>query len=239
MGAYSLSPPLLAAAQSGSREAAGEIIEANTGLVHAIVRRFAGRGADSEELFQVGLVGLYKAVCDFDLSYGVAFSTYAVPKIEGEIRRFLRSDGMVRISRTVYERAGMVRRAQADMTARLGRPVRISELADALGLTPEEIAETELAFAGVDSLEREIGDDGTPLGELLADDAAREHTTDAILLRDAVSRLPPKERSVIEYLFYRGLTQMQTAAVLHISQVQVSRLRRRALDELRAALSDE
>lgn len=238
MGADSLPATLLVEAQAGSREAAGALVEANLGLVHAIVRRFYGRGGDPEELFQVGMIGLYKAVCDFDASYGVAFSTYAVPKIEGEIRRFLRSDGMIRVSRTVYERAGLVRRAEASLSARLGRPPRLSELSSELGFTPEEIAETELAFAGVDSLEREIGEDGATLGSLLADEKENEHTVDALLLRDAVNRLEERERRVIDCLFYRGLTQVQTASLLSVSQVQVSRLRKRALESLRKALGD-
>ena len=238
MAADSLSSALLTAAQSGSREASGELVEANLGLVHAIVRRFQGRGADREELFQVGQIGLFKAVRDFDPAYGVAFSTYAVPKIEGEIRRFLRSDGVIRVSRTVYEHAGLVLRAEKLLTARLGRPPCLSELSDETGLAPEEVAEATLAFAGVDSLEREVGEDGTPLGSLLSDERESLHTADAIILRDAVERLPEKEREIIRLLFYRGLTQMQAASLLGISQVQVSRIRRRALDSLREALKD-
>ena len=238
MAADSLSPTLLSAAQSGSREAAGELVEANLGLVHAIVRRFQGRGADREELFQVGQIGLFKAVRDFDPAYGVAFSTYAVPKIEGEIRRFLRTDGVIRVSRTVYERAGLVSRTEKMLSARLGRAPCLSELSSALDLPPEEIAEAVMAFAGVDSLEREVGEDGTPLGSLLADDSESQRTADAILLKDAVERLPEKEREIIRLLFYRGLTQMQAAALLGISQVQVSRIRHKALDALREALRD-
>jgi len=228
------SPDLLAAAKAGDREASDLLVRQNMGLVHGLVRRFAGRGADPEELTQIGLIGLLKAILAFDSSYGTMFSTYAVPKIEGELRRYLRDGGLVRVSRKIYERAGLVRRTRRELSLALGREPLLSEIARALNLSPEEVTEADMAFSGVDSLDREIGEDGDTLETLLGetDDSLEEN----ILIRDAVSRLPPDQKEVILLLFYRGLNQTQAGKCLGVSQVQVSRLQKKALSQLKKML---
>ncbi len=229
---------LLQKAQSGEKAAGDELIARNLGLVRSLVRRFTGRGAEPEELYQVGLIGLYKAILSFDPAFGTAFSTYAVPKIEGELRRYLRDGGSVRFSRSLRERAFLVRRTEEELSMRLGRAPRLSELSARLSLSPAEIAETESFFRGVDSLDREVGEDGSPLGELLPGGESEEVLLDRLSLREAIGRLPGREAKVIRLLFHHGLTQTQAAALLKTSQVQISRIRKKALDHLRELLDE-
>ena len=229
---------LLTRAQEGEKEASGELVSRNLGLVRSLVRRFTGRGADPDELYQVGLIGLYKAILAFDPAFGTAFSTYAVPKIEGELRRYLRDSGSIRVSRTVYERASLLRRAESELSFRLGRAPRLSELSAALSLSPSEIAETELYFRGVDSLDREVGEDASPLGDLIPGGEGGDEVLEKLSLKEAVDRLPDREREVIGLLFYRGLTQTQAARLLKTSQVQISRIRKKALLLLRELLRE-
>ena len=227
---------LLAAAQKGDRTAAEEMIRENSGLIWSVARRFFGRGTDSDDLYQLGCVGFLKAVQGFDLSYGTQFSTYAVPKISGEIRRFLRDDGSVKVSRSLKERAAAVKMARAALEQRLNREPALSELAAETGLTPEEIAACETATAATDSLQRETGDDGFTLEHMLGDDGQEDKLIERISLRQAIAELPEKERLVIVLRYYRGMTQEAAARVLHVSQVQVSRMERRAVEKLRAQL---
>ncbi|MBR0144748.1 MAG: sigma-70 family RNA polymerase sigma factor [Clostridia bacterium] len=229
---------LLQKAQNGEKAAGDELIARNLGLVRSLVRRFTGRGAEPEELYQVGLIGLYKAILSFDPAFGTAFSTYAVPKIEGELRRYLRDGGSVRFSRSLRERAFLVRRTEEELSMRLGRAPRLSELSARLSLSPAEIAETESFFRGVDSLDREVGEDGSPLGELLPGGESEEALLDRLSLREAIGRLPGREAKVIRLLFHHGLTQTQAAALLKTSQVQISRIRKKALDHLRELLDE-
>ena len=229
---------LLQKAQNGEKAAGDELIARNLGLVRSLVRRFTGRGAEPEELYQVGLIGLYKAILSFDPAFGTAFSTYAVPKIEGELRRYLRDGGSVRFSRSFRERAFLVRRTEEELSMRLGRAPRLSELSARLSLSPAEIAETESFFRGVDSLDREVGEDGSPLGELLPGGESEEVLLDRLSLREAIGRLPGREAKVIRLLFHHGLTQTQAAALLKTSQVQISRIRKKALDHLRELLDE-
>ena len=229
---------LLQKAQNGEKAAGDELIARNLGLVRSLVRRFTGRGAEPEELYQVGLIGLYNAILSFDPAFGTAFSTYAVPKIEGELRRYLRDGGSVRFSRSLRERAFLVRRTEEELSMRLGRAPRLSELSARLSLSPAEIAETESFFRGVDSLDREVGEDGSPLGELLPGGESEEVLLDRLSLREAIGRLPGREAKVIRLLFHHGLTQTQAAALLKTSQVQISRIRKKALDHLRELLDE-
>ena len=229
---------LLQKAQNGEKAAGDELIARNLGLVRSLVRRFTGRGAEPEELYQVGLIGLYKAILSFDPAFGTAFSTYAVPKIEGELRRYMRDGGSVRFSRSLRERAFLVRRTEEELSMRLGRAPRLSELSACLSLSPAEIAETESFFRGVDSLDREVGEDGSPLGELLPGGESEEVLLDRLSLREAIGRLPGREAKVIRLLFHHGLTQTQAAALLKTSQVQISRIRKKALDHLRELLDE-
>ena len=228
---------LLRMAQGGDKEAAGRLIEENSGLIWSIARRFFGRGVDPDDLYQLGCVGFLKAIDGFDESYGTRFSTYAVPKISGEIRRFLRDDGMVKVSRGVKEQAQQIRSARMALEQRLGREPTISELARETGMSAEDIAFAETATGPAESLQRETGEDGFTLELVLGDYGAEEKLVEHVALRAAIEKLPERERQVVALRYYHGMTQQNCAKVLHVSQVQISRLERRAVDELRKMLS--
>lgn len=227
---------LLRKAKDGDAEAAEEIISRNSGLIWSIARRFFGRGVDPDDLYQLGCVGFLKAIQGFDLEYGTQFSTYAVPKISGEIRRFLRDDGSIKVSRSLKERAQSVRSARARLEQQLGREPTVSEVAEETGLAAEEIAECETAVAGAESLQREKGEDGFTLEHVLGDFAQEEKMVEHVALREAVSRLPERERMAILLRYFRGLTQDSAAKIMKVSQVQVSRLEKRAVEKLREEL---
>ena len=223
-------------AKAGSREAAGRMVEANSGLIWSVARRYFGRGVDSDDLYQLGCVGFLKAIAGYDESYGTQFSTYAVPKRSGEIRRFLRDDGAVKVSRTLKERASAVRAARLALEQRLGREPRVSELAAETGLSAEEIAAAESAAAPAESLQRETGEDGFTLEQCLSGESEMERIIERVSLREAIGRLPERERMVIALRYFHDMTQDAAARVLGVSQVQVSRLERRAIGELRELL---
>lgn len=223
-------------AQGGDREAAGRLIEENSGLIWSVARRFFGRGVDPDDLYQLGCLGFLKAVEGFNLDYGTKFSTYAVPKISGEIRRFLRDDGMVKVSRTVKERAAQIHLARRALEQRIGREPTLSELSRETGLTVEEIAFAETATGPAESLQRESGDDGFTLELVLGDYAAEERMLEQVALRSLIEKLPERERQVVALRFYHGLTQQSCARILRVSQVQVSRLERKAVETLREML---
>ena len=225
-------PALLEEARRGDNDACARLIEENAGLIWSIVRRYYGRGTDPEDLYQLGCLGFLKAVRGFDPAFGCQFSTYAVPKIAGEIRRFLRDDGAVKVSRGLKERAGAIRSARERLSARLGREPALSELSEATGLAPEEIARTELATNAPESLQQEMAD-GLTLEGTLGTEAPEEGLVERIALREAIDHLPEKERMTILLRYFKGMTQEQTARVLGVSQVQVSRLERRGLGNLR------
>ncbi len=227
---------LLSAAREGDKQAAEALLEANSGLIWSVVRRYYGRGVEGEDLYQLGCLGFLKALQTFDEAYGTRFSTYAVPKISGEIRRFLRDDGPVKLSRSVKERSMTIRSAREALTQRLGREPRLSELSAETGFLPEEIADTDLATEEVVSLHQSMGEEGLSLQDVIFDPEAEEKKLDSLALREAVARLPGKERAVIALRYYRGLTQSAAAKLLGVSQVQVSRLERRALESLRKSL---
>ena len=227
---------LLEAAQQGSEDACEQVIHENSGLIWSVVRRYYGRGVEPDDLYQLGCMGFLKAVRGFDTSYGTQFSTYAVPKIAGEIRRFLRDDGVVKVSRGLREQAVSIFGAREKLRLSLGREPTISEIAKETGFTAEEIAEAELASAAPESLQQELGD-GLTLENVLSDTQTEEGLLERIALRQAVAELPEKEKKAILLRFFKGLTQEQTARILSVSQVQVSRLERRALDKLRLRLA--
>ena len=228
---------LLDKAQSGDSDACGKMVEENSGLIWAVVRRYYGCGADPEDLYQLGCIGFIKAVKGFDITYGTQFSTYAVPKIAGEIRRFLRDDSMVKIGRGRKERGYLIQKARASLSAELGREPVLSELSQATGLTPEEIAEVDLATAPVASLQAEMGEDGLSFEGVLGSDSPEEGIVEKLALRTAIDALPERERQLILLRYFKGLTQDKTAKVLGISQVQVSRLEKKILLRLRGELS--
>ena len=224
-------------ARQGDREAAGKLVEENAGLIWSVARRYFGRGIDPEDLYQLGCVGFLKAIEGFDESFGTRFSTYAVPKISGEIRRFLRDDGMVKVSRGIKEQAAQIRMARIELEQRLGREPTLSELSRETGMSPEDIAFAETATGPAESLQRESGEDGFTLELVLGDYSAEEKMVEHVALRAAMEKLPERERQVLSLRYYHGMTQQNCAKVMHVSQVQISRLERRAVEQLRQLLS--
>ena len=223
---------LLRAAQDGDRDACQRAVMENNGLIWSVVRRYYGRGVEADDLYQLGCLGFLKAVQGFDFTYGTCFSTYAVPKIAGEIRRFLRDDGTVKVSRSIREQAQMLYSTRERLRQELGREPALSELSEATGLAPEEIARTEIATDTPESLQRETAD-GLTLEGMLGTEAPEEAMVERIALRQAVDALPEKEQTTIFLRYFKGLTQQQTARILGVSQVQISRLERRGLQRLR------
>lgn len=224
---------LLRCAQAGDKDAKEQLVVENSGLIWSVARRYFGRGVDPDDLYQLGCVGFLKAVAGFDMEYGTQFSTYAVPKIAGEIRRFLRDDGAVKVSRGIKERAAAVKQVRQQMTAELGREPTLSELSAGTGFTVEEIAAAESATAAAESIQRENGEEGFSLEDVLSDGNQEERLIEHIALREAIAQLPERERLVIDLRFFHGLTQDQSAKILGVSQVQVSRIEKKALKTLR------
>ncbi len=231
-------PTLLQAAQNGDNDACERLLLENSGLIWSVAKRYYGRGVEGEDLYQLGCLGFLKAVRGFDLSYGTQFSTYAVPKIAGEIRRFLRDDGVVKVSRGLKERAMAVRLARDRLSLQLGREPTVGELGEATGLEPEEIASAETATLTVASIQSESGEDGFSLEAVLGDDGMEDEVVERLALRAAIDRLPERERKVVLLRFYKNMTQDRAAKVLGVSQVQVSRLEKKAMAHLREALRE-
>ena len=179
-----------------------------------------------------------KAIEGFDLNFGTQFSTYAVPKISGEIRRFLRDDGAIKVSRSIKEQAQQIRAVRNTLEQRLGREPLISEISAETGLTAEEVAFAEAATGPAESLQRETGEDGFTLEHVLTDIYGEERMLEHVSLRYAIEQLPEKERKTLYLRYFHGMTQESAAKVLGVSQVQVSRLERRAVERLREVLSD-
>lgn len=227
---------LLAAARAGDQEACQEIIRTNDRLIWSIVQRYSGRGVELEDLFQLGCIGFLKAIQGFDPEYGTCFSTYAVPKIAGEIRRFLRDDGAVKVSRSVKEQAGKLYTVRERLRISLGREPTVGELAEETGMEIEDIASIETATAQVASLQAETGE-GLTLESALGDTGMEESLVEQIALRDAIASLPEREQMVIVLRYYRGFTQERTARVVGVSQVQISRIERKAVQHLREKLA--
>lgn len=230
---------LIQAAQAGDKEASGQLVEENLGLIWSIVKRYARKGIDSDDLYQLGCLGFLKAVQGFDPQFGTQFSTYAVPKIAGEIRRFLRDDGMVKVGRGMKEQALVIHRARTQLTTDLGREPVLSELAQATGLTPEDIAAADLALSSVASLQAESGETGLSLESVVGSESPEEGMVERVALRTAIDRLPERQRKLILLRYFKGLTQDKTAKILGISQVQVSRLEKKSIQFLRGELSDD
>ena len=227
---------LIDAAQQGDRAAAEQLVVENTGLIWSIARRYFGRGTEPDDLYQLGCVGFLKAVDGFDAAYGTQFSTYAVPKIAGAIRRFLRDDGQVKVSRSLKERAAQIHQARTRLTGMLSREPTVSELAAELGLTPEEIATAETATAAAESMQRESGEEGFSLEDVLCTDGMEDRILESLSLRSALAKLTERERMVVKLRYFHGLTQQKIAALLGVSQVQVSRIEKKALGQLRQFL---
>ncbi|MBE6947569.1 MAG: SigB/SigF/SigG family RNA polymerase sigma factor [Ruminococcaceae bacterium] len=229
---------LIGLAQKGDQEAAEALVQENSGLIWSVARRFLGRGTDGDDLYQLGCVGFLKAVDGFDFAYGTQFSTYAVPKISGEIRRFLRDDGAVKVSRTIKEQAATIKAARNQLTHLLDREPTINEIAEKTGFSPEEIALAENATASTESIQKQTGEDGFSLEDVLTDTQTEDSLLEKISLRQAISNLPERDRMVIQMRYYHGLTQERVAKVLQVSQVQVSRIEKKALSLLRMMMND-
>lgn len=231
-------PQVLEAARQGDHQACEQVLQENTGLIWSVVRRYYGRGVEPDDLYQLGCLGFLKAVRGFDPEYGTQFSTYAVPKIAGEIQRFLRDDGAIKVSRSLKERGMAVRGTRSRLMATLGREPTLSELAEELGITPEDIAAAETATDPVSSLQMETGEGGLTLEGVLGTEGIEEKLVENLSLRAAIDQLPDQQRQVIALRFYKNLTQTNAARVLGVSQVQVSRLERRAVERLREILME-
>ena len=226
---------LLDRAQNGDDAACEQVLQENAGLIWSIVRRYYGCGVETDDLYQLGCIGFIKAVKGFDLTYGTQFSTYAVPKIAGEIRRFLRDDGSVKVGRSLREKGQTLFYTRERLRHTLGREPQLSELAQETGMTVEEVAAVELANGPLESLQQETID-GLTLESTLGTDSPEEGMVEKIALREAIDSLPERERITILLRFFRGMTQEQTARILKVSQVQVSRLERKGLAKLREIL---
>lgn len=226
---------LLDRAQNGDNDACQQVLTENVGLIWSIVKRYSGCGVDTDDLYQLGCIGFIKAVKGFDLTYGTQFSTYAVPKIAGEIRRFLRDDGSVKVGRSLRENGQALFYTRERLRHTLGREPQLSELAQETGMTVEEVAAVELANGPLESLQQETID-GLTLESTLGTDSPEEGMVEKIALREAIDSLPERERITILLRFFRGMTQEQTARILKVSQVQVSRLERKGLAKLREIL---
>lgn len=228
---------LIQRSQAGDMEASEQLVTENAGLVWSVARRFIGRGAEPDDLYQLGCLGFLKAVEGFDTSFGTQFSTYAVPKIAGEIRRFLRDDGAVKVSRSIKEQAVTVKTARNLLMGALGREPTVQEISDHTGITVEDIALAETATAATESIHAETGEDGFSLENVLTDTESEEAMVEKISLRQAITRLEEREATVIKLRYYHDLTQERVAKVLGVSQVQVSRIEKKALQHLRQLMA--
>ena len=224
---------MIARSQAGDRDASELLVRENAGLIWSIARRFIGRGTEPDDLYQLGCLGFLKAVEGFDLNYGTQFSTYAVPKISGEIRRFLRDDGAVKVSRSIKEQAATIKSTRNQLTNILGREPTLQEISRQTGFSAEEIALAETATASTESINRQTTEDGFTLESVLTDTESEDKLVERISLRQAIDRLPEREGMVIKLRYFHSLTQERVAKVLQVSQVQVSRIEKKALGHLR------
>ena len=233
----SASEELIRLAQSGDKAAAEQLITENSGLIWAVARRFLGRGVETDDLYQLGCMGFLKAVEGFDLSFGTQFSTYAVPKVAGGSRRLLRDDGAGKVARSIKERAAVIRSCRNQLAAALGREPTIQEISRQTGFSPEDIALAETATASTESIQQETGEEGFSLEDVLTDTESEDQMLEKIALRQAITQLPQRERSVVELRYFHCLTQQRVAKILNVSQVQVSRIEKRAISLLHDMLS--
>ncbi|AUS08588.1 RNA polymerase sporulation sigma factor SigF [Laceyella sacchari] len=229
---------LIQASQEGDMESRNKLIRHNIRLVWSVVQRFLNRGYEAEDLFQIGCIGLLKAIDKFDLNYEVKFSTYAVPMIIGEIQRFLRDDGMVKVSRSLKEMANKIRKTKDELSKRFNRVPTIQEIAKAMDVEPEEIVFAQEANRAPASIHETVYEnDGDPI--TLMDQIADEPVTtwfDKLTLKDAIHRLSEREKLIVYLRYYKDQTQSEVAERLGISQVQVSRLEKKIIARMREEL---
>ncbi|MBC5637122.1 RNA polymerase sporulation sigma factor SigF [Ornithinibacillus sp. BX22] len=223
--------------QQGDKEARDYLVEKNIRLVWSVVQRFMNRGYDPDDLFQIGSIGLIKSIDKFDLSYDVRFSTYAVPMIIGEIQRFLRDDGSVKVSRSLKEIGNKIRKKKDDLTKQLGRSPTINEIAEALEISPEEVVHAQEAAKSPHSIHETVFEnDGDPI--TLLDQIADQDSNwfDKLSLEEAIRGLSERERLILYLRYYKDKTQSEVAERLGISQVQVSRLEKKILFEMKSKI---
>ncbi|MCF6093474.1 RNA polymerase sporulation sigma factor SigF [Microaerobacter geothermalis] len=229
---------LIQKSQAGDASARDTLVNSNIRLVWSVVQRFLNRGYEADDLFQIGCIGLLKAIDKFDLSYDVKFSTYAVPMIIGEIQRFLRDDGTVKISRSLKELANRIRKTKDDLSKKLGRLPTIKEIAEDLDITPEEVVFAQESIRAPTSIHETVYEnDGDPitLMDQIADDSGQKWF-DKLALKEAINQLSERERLIVYLRYFRDQTQSEVAERLGISQVQVSRLEKKILKTIKAQI---
>ena len=228
-------------AQKGDKEAREALFEKNAGLIHHVIKRYTGRGYETEDLFQLGAIGLLKAIEKFDTEYGVCFSTYAVPMIAGEVRRFMRDDGMVKVSRSMKEKGYLISNARKELTDMLGREPELKELAEKTGLSEEEIVLAVEANGEVESIYQSVyQSDGSEiylLDRLKDKKNAQEELENKLLIEELLQQLSGREQQLIKMRYFENATQSQIAAKLGTSQVQVSRMEKKILLQMRKYMS--
>jgi len=234
---------LIVRAQAGDDSAAEQLIKENNGLIWSVVKKFAKRGYELDDLYQIGAIGLLKCIRKFDASFDVKFSTYAIPMIIGEIKRFLRDDGMIKVSRPMKEIATKARYVTEMLTAKLGRQPTMNELADELNISTEELVVAMEAGLDVESLHATIYQgDGSPI--FLIDKVTQgqddgDKVVNILTLKQLIERLKPKERQVVILRYFQDKTQMEVAKAIGVSQVQVSRIEKKVLQALKDGLTTE
>lgn len=221
-------------AQDGDEKALSLIVETNLGLVKSISARFKDRGVEMEDIIQIGTIGMIKAIRNFDFSFGTKFSTYAVPLIMGEIKKYLRDDGLIKVSRETKRRAVLLLKEKERITLETGTEPTIRVIADAVGITPEEAAEALEATSETISLSDTVGD--TPVENFVGEDNTPE-IIERLALRQAVDSLDENEREIIYYRYYKGYSQSKTALIFGVTQVKISRTEKKIIEKLKKALS--
>lgn len=241
-GDYQNNAELLERVRNGDTDAERELLEANAGLIRSIASRFReraaeGHGCDFEDLLQLGSIGMIKAMKSYDPSFGTVFSTYAVPLIIGEIKRFLRDDGPIKVSRTSKRLAAEILHAREAFTLKQGREPSVDELAVICAISREELCDAISCVKSPHSLSEPIGDDGAQLGELIASDTDElEGLCDRLALREAIRSLPKQQREIVTLRYFKDMSQQRTAEILGITQVKVSREEKKIFAKLREAL---
>ncbi|NLK39119.1 MAG: sigma-70 family RNA polymerase sigma factor [Clostridiales bacterium] len=235
---YSSNIKLVLEAQAGNLDASEELIKNNMGLVRSIASRFCGRGTELEDLLQIGTIGMLKAIRSYDVSRGCAFSTYAVPLILGEIRRFLRDDGLLKVCRPQKTLGAALMRERENFISRNGREPGIAELAKLCEVSPEEAAVALVAVSPVSSLSEPVfgEEDGVTLAGILHAEDQNELSVDRLSISEALAKLPPVWKKIIMLRYFRDYSQQQTAEALGLTQVKISREEKKIVDFLRKEL---
>ncbi|MCI1931193.1 MAG: SigB/SigF/SigG family RNA polymerase sigma factor [Clostridia bacterium] len=230
---------LLRKAKNGDKEARARIVKENSGLIWSTVKRFSGRGTDMEDLFQIGSIGLIKSIDRFDESFGVKFSTYAVPMIIGEIRRFLRDDGIIKVSRNIKELSNKIKTVSEAIFSQSGKWPTISELSKIFDVPKDELVTAMESGKDVESLYRKSDEEngkGTYLIDTIKNSDSTEKADEIMSLKEALDSLDSREKQLILMRYYFDRTQSETGRKMNISQVQVSRMEKRILDKMRQKL---